>query len=695
YPVDAALRQREQNGLKLGEVSHAATTNYPLTLVVSAGATLDIGCSYQCDLFTHAAVQQLQRHYLAVLEQIASAPHARVGELRFASGDDGMLVGESPGTEATDVQTAAADVLTAWRRSVVADPSAIALRYEEQTLTRGETDRLANGIAAALLERGVGRESRVGLCVERSPAFVTGLLGILKAGAVCVPLDPAQPAERLRQLLDDAGARVVVGSVPGFDCLDPALVAPLDEAPAVSLLRGQAAYLIYTSGSTGTPKGVVVSHDALAHYVSGVLHRLELPPDASMAMVSTTAADLGHTVLFGALCSGRTLHLISRERGFDPDRFAEYMARHRVGVLKIVPSHLRGLLQARQPADVLPEQALILGGEATSAELARTVRDLKPHCRLFNHYGPTETTVGVLTHEAVTLPERQLPTGTPLPGSRVYVLDADLNPVPAGIVGELYIAGPQLARGYLGRPGLTAERFVPDPFTDGARMYRTGDRVKQDADGRIEYLGRQDEQVKIRGYRVELGEIAHLLRSQPGVKDAAVIVYEERLVAYCVPQGTDTTTLKAELKAQLPDHMVPAQLIALDRLPVTPNGKLDRRALPAPVWETQGYVAPRNEIEALLAQVWQEVLGVEQVGIHDNFFDLGGHSLLVTRLAALVNARLSAAVPLRVYFESSTLAEMAASIEAPNGNPNMRERAAEAEGWADMDAWLDTLETEA
>ncbi|WP_422650394.1 AMP-binding protein [Cupriavidus sp. H18C1] len=426
-----------------------------------------------------------------------------------------------------------------------------------------------------------------------------------------------------------------------------------------------------------------------------MLHRLQLPADASMAMVSTTAADLGHTVLFGALCSGRTLHLISRERGFDPDRFADYMARHRVGVLKIVPSHLRGLLQARQPADVLPEQALILGGEATSAELARTIRDLKPHCRLFNHYGPTETTVGVLTHEAVTLPERQLPTGTPLPGSRVYVLDADLNPVPAGIVGELYIAGPQLARGYLGRPGLTAERFVPDPFTEGTRMYRTGDRVRQDADGRIEYLGRQDEQVKIRGYRVELGEIAHLLRSQAGVKDAAVIVHEDRLVAYCVLDGTDTVALKTTLKAQLPDHMVPAQLIALDRLPVTPNGKLDRRALPAPVWETQGYVAPRNDIETLLAQVWQEVLGIEQIGIHDNFFELGGHSLLVTRLAALVNARLSAPVPLRVYFESSTLAEMAASIESTNGLQNKQEKAAEAEGWADMDAWLDTLETEA
>ncbi|WP_456280959.1 amino acid adenylation domain-containing protein [Cupriavidus sp. JZ107] len=575
---------------------------------------------YATDLFDRGTIERMRQHYVGILEQIASTPTVRVGELALDN-EDGQLVGEA-------VTSAPADVLAAWRRNADADPSALALQYEDQVLSRGETDRMANGIAAALIERGVGREARVGLCVERSPAFVTGLLGILKAGAVCVPLDPAQPAERLRQLLDDAGAHVVVGFVPGVDCIDPASVAPVDDAPAVSLLPGQAAYLIYTSGSTGTPKGVVVSHDALAHYVCGVLHRLQLPADASMAMVSTTAADLGHTVLFGALCSGRTLHLISRERGFDPDRFAEYMAQHRVGVLKIVPSHLRGLLQARQPADVLPEQALILGGEATSAELARTVRDLKPHCRLFNHYGPTETTVGVLTHEAVSLPERQLPTGTPLPGSRVYVLDADLNPVPTGIVGELYIAGPQLARGYLGRPGLTAERFLPDPFTSGARMYRTGDRVKQDADGRIEYLGRQDEQVKIRGYRVELGEVAHLLRSQPGVKDAAVIVHEERLVAYCVLDAVDTATIKDRLKAQLPDHMVPAQIIALERLPVTPNGKLDRRALPAPVWEAEGYVAPRNDTEALLAQVWQDVLGVERVGATDNFFELGGDSIL-------------------------------------------------------------------
>ncbi|MCA7086346.1 amino acid adenylation domain-containing protein [Cupriavidus sp. DB3] len=664
---DRSIAQRLP-GLQLEPVERSVrSTKVDLSLDTQEDQTGAVfgAMGYACDLFDHRTVERMLAHYLGVLEQMAAGSGLRVGEFVLNGGDEGRLIGEA-------VAARPGDVLAAWRRSVEVDPSALALRYEEQTLTRGETDRIANGIAVALAERGIGRETRVGLCVERSPAFITGLLGILKAGAVCVPLDPAQPVERLRQLLDDAGAGVVVGSVPGsvpefgpgfgpgFDCIDPTSVTPVDDAPSVSLLPGQAAYLIYTSGSTGTPKGVVVSHDALAHYVSGVLHRLQLPADASMAMVSTTAADLGHTVLFGALCSGRTLHLISRERGFDPDRFADYMARHRVGVLKIVPSHLRGLLQACQPADVLPEEALILGGEATSAELARTIRALKPQCRLFNHYGPTETTVGVLTHEAVTLPERQLPTGTPLPGSRVYVLDPDLNPVPAGIVGELYIAGPQLARGYLGRPGLTAERFVPDPFTAGARMYRTGDCVRQDADGRIEYLGRQDEQVKIRGYRVELGEVAHLLRSQAGVKDAAVIVHEDRLVAYCVLDGTDTATLKTGLKAQLPDHMVPAQIIALDRLPVTPNGKLDRRALPAPVWETQGYVAPRNEIETLLAQVWQDVLGVDQVGIHDNFFELGGHSLLclqvLTRLRATTGAGL--AIELRHLMEHQTIASL-------------------------------------
>ncbi|MFC4436072.1 amino acid adenylation domain-containing protein, partial [Cupriavidus respiraculi] len=687
YPVDAALRERNQHGLQLGEVDHAATTNYPLTLVVSAGETLEIASSYDTALFDHEAIERLQRHYAAVLQRLAGDLAAPVASLGLPSEEAGRLVAESA--------AAAVDVLTAWQRNLADEPSAIALQVVDATLTRLQVDRLANAVAQALVARDVGVESTVGLCIERSFAFAIGWLGILKAGAACVPLDPGQPVERLRQLLEDAGATVVVGALEGVDSIDPDRLTPIEAAPSMDVVPDQAAYLIYTSGSTGTPKGVVVSHGALAHYVSGVLQRLNLPADASMAMVSTTAADLGHTVLFGALYSGRTLHLLPHDYAFDPDRFAAYMARHRVGILKIVPSHLRALLQARQPADVLPHAALILGGEATSADLAQTIRTLKPDCQLFNHYGPTETTVGVLTHHAAEVEDGPVPTGKPLPGSHVYVLDADLNPVPAGVAGELYIGGPQVARGYLNRPGLTAERFLPDPFVAGARMYRTGDRVKEDWQGRIHYLSRADEQVKIRGYRVEPGEIAHMLRTQAGVVDAAVVVQDDKLVAYCVLANTEPATLKAALKAQLPDHMVPAQIVPMDRLPVTPNGKLDRRALPEPVWETQDYVAPRNDTESLLAQVWQDVLGVEKVGITDNFFELGGHSLLITRLAAVVNDRIATSLPLRVYFESADLAAMATSIDEATGRTHgAASQQQDAKAWLDMESWMDNLETE-
>ncbi|MFC4433630.1 amino acid adenylation domain-containing protein, partial [Cupriavidus respiraculi] len=636
-------------------------TRFDLALDVSdQQTTISARFSYATDLFERETVQRLQGHYVAILEQVANDPQGVVGALALPCGTDGRLIAEA--------SAEAVDVVTAWRRNVAEDPCTVALQVGDATLTRLQVDRLANAVAQALVARGVGVESTVGLCVERSFAFPIGWLGILKAGAVCVPLDPGQPVERLRQLLEDAGAGVVVGRLEGVESIDPDGLAPVDLAPAVTVVPDQAAYLIYTSGSTGTPKGVVVRHGALAHYVCGVLQRLNLPADASMAMVSTTAADLGHTVLFGALYSGRTLHLLPHDHAFDPDRFAAYMARHGVGVLKIVPSHLRALLQAGKPADVLPHAALILGGEATSADLAQTIRTLRPDCQLFNHYGPTETTVGVLTHHAVEVEDGPVPTGKPLPGSHVYVLDADLNPVPAGVAGELYIGGPQVARGYLNRPGLTAERFLPDPFVSGARMYRTGDRVKEDRQGRIHYLGRADEQVKIRGYRVELNEIAHMLRTQAGVVDAAVLVRDEKLVAYCVLTDTDPATLKAALKAHLPDHMVPAQIVPMDRLPVTPNGKLDRRALPEPVWETQGYVAPRNDTEALLAQVWQDVLGVEKVGITDNFFELGGDSILSIQAVSRARRAGLRFTPKDLFLHQSVqaLAQVATAVKSPS-----------------------------
>ncbi|PTT81017.1 non-ribosomal peptide synthetase, partial [Pseudomonas sp. HMWF005] len=321
--------------------------------------------------------------------------------------------------------------------------------------------------------------------------------------------------------------------------------AMADVSPAVSLFAQSPAYVIHTSGSTGQPKGVLVSHGALGSYVRGVLERLAPTPDSSMALVSTIAADLGFTVLFGALCSGRLLHVLPEELGFDPDRFAEYMATHRVGMLKIVPGHLAALLQAARAADVLPQHALIVGGEACSPALVERVRQLKPGCRVINHYGPSETTVGVLTHEVGELAAdaRCVPVGTALTGAQVYVLDDVLNSVADQVAGELYIGGDSVAQGYLNQPGLTAERFLPDPFgAPGSRVYRSGDRVRRNRQQAMEFIGRADDQVKVRGYRVEPAEVARVLLGLDGVSEAAVLALaldddpaRLQLVAWCVP----------------------------------------------------------------------------------------------------------------------------------------------------------------
>ncbi|CAG2153600.1 non-ribosomal peptide synthetase [Cupriavidus plantarum] len=576
--------------------------------------------AFATDLFDRATIERMARHYLSVLTHVAAMPDTAVALL--------PLGGDTSRLDGTPLTIPPQDIMAAWDAALQRDPDAPALCDDTQTLTRAEADALANGVALALRARGIGREDVVAIDLDRSVPFVVALIGTLKAGAVALPLDVAQPVERRRQLVAAAHAGVVIGTMPlGVDHLDMATLEPSVRRVAASVLPQQGAYQIYTSGSTGTPKGVIVSRESLAHYVAGVLSRLALPRDASMAMVSTPGADLGHTVLFGALYGGHPLHLIAPSRATDGDRLAAYMTRHRVGVLKIVPSHLRALLHAERGADVLPEVALILGGEATSDALIAQVRALRPACRIFNHYGPTETTVGVLTH-ALADDEAALPLGAPLPGVRAYVLDAGLTPLPEGMSGELYIGGAQLARGYRGAAGRTAERFFPDPFVHGARMYRTGDRVRV-AGGRLLYLGRADEQVKIRGYRVEPAEVAQALRTIEGVGDAAVVVVDGRLIAYAVlAPALDAAEVLRLAAARMPAYLVPAQVIALERLPVTSNGKLDRRALPAPVFEAIGHVDPADETERVLAGIWQDVLHIERVGVTDNFFELGGDSIL-------------------------------------------------------------------
>ncbi|OBS39651.1 non-ribosomal peptide synthetase [Pseudomonas syringae pv. syringae] len=627
--------------------------------------------TYATDLFEAQTIERIADALRRVLHALVSDTDRRLADLPHAVSS---LVAEQT------QDFACTDFLRLWQQGLRAGRGKTALCVGQQVLNFDELETRSNQFARYLHAQDIKPGMTVALCLDRSVEWVISLLALLKLGAVYLPLDSAQPAERLQQLVRDSGAVLLVSAAEDDKAarlgvcpvlaFDAALWAAVDnQSLDVRVLPGQAAYIIYTSGSTGQPKGVVISHGALANYVQGVLERLALNDGASMAMVSTVAADLGHTLLFGALASGRTLHLLSHEQAFDPDGFARYMAEHQVDVLKIVPSHLQGLLQAANPADVLPGQVLILGGEASAWGLIEQVRALKPGCRIINHYGPTETTVGILTHEVAGPIDacRSVPVGQPLANGKARLLDAYLNPVAERVAGELYLGGRGLAQGYLGRAAMTAERFVPDPDANGQRLYRAGDRARW-VDGVLEYLGRADDQVKIRGYRVEPGEVGQLLQTLDNVAEAVVLAQpldsdETRLqlVAYCVAvAGTSLNVdqLREHLAARLPEYLVPAQIMLLERLPVTANGKLDKRALPRPGVVKQRYTAPVGEIEEKLAAVWADVLKLEQVGSTDNFFELGGDSILSLQIIARAKRQGIKLSP-KQLFEKQTIGQLA------------------------------------
>jgi len=602
--------------------------------------------AYAQALFDASTIARLERVFITLVKQVVARPGERLEDM-----DLGEPLGIANGET---VRFPYSDVLDMWNASVLRVPGRAAVRSEQRSYTYAELDAHADRLAVRLMERGVGPDSRIGIYAERSCEFVLGVLATLKVGAAYVPLDPQLPMERLAYQLEDSKAMLLLAAQkPGWQTRLPVIALDFEvgsnagTAELSTWHAQQAAYLIYTSGSTGQPKGVIVSRMALANYVQAVLQRLELHADATeVAMVSTVAADLGHTSLFGALCSGRTLHLIDSSRAFDPDRFSQYMTEHRIDVLKIVPSHFQALLQAAEPVGVVPRHALILGGEATPWSLLEQIRDLRADCRVFNHYGPTETTVGVLTQvaESANPSAATLPLGLPLANIQALVLDADLCPVPEGVAGELYLCGAGVARGYEKRPGHTAERFIASLMTPGERMYRTGDRVRRLADGSLEFLGRTDDQVKVRGYRVELKEVAQaLLSHSAGVAQVEVVADADeegrtRLLAYVVStqeQAIDAGELRESLIRHLPDYMVPSAIMQLDALPLTANGKVDRRKLPGFERGDRGrYEVPRGGVEEALAEIWKKVLRAERVGRNDNFFEIGGDSILALQIIA-------------------------------------------------------------
>jgi amino acid adenylation domain-containing protein/thioester reductase-like protein len=651
---------------------------------------------YDTNKYSPTTIARLANQFRTLVESIITNPEAKVGELNILDRQQRHQLLVEFNNNITNYPQDQC-IHTLFESQVTKTPDNIALVYDSEKLTYSELNREADILANYLRQKGVTPETIVGLYLERSINTIVGLLGILKAGAAYLPLDSVLPIEGLTFRLQDAGVSILLTqrslvtktpeSIQEIICLDTDWNSGAEENQNSldhKVQPDNLAYAIYTSGSTGTPKAVGVEHRQLINYVYSIVERLNISPGASFATVSTFAADLGNTMLFPALCTGGCLHIIDQETASDPQSFSNYCQRYPIDYLKIVPSHLSALLSSTSKVEFLPQKQLILGGEASNWDLIAKIQQQKPNCQIFNHYGPTETTVGVLTYQIEPENNHQsttVPIGKPLPNNQVYILDEQLQPVPLGVPGELYIGGAQVSRGYLNRPELTKERFVPNPFNDG-QLYKTGDRVRYLPGNNIEFLGRIDRQVKIRGFRIELGEIESKLRQHPGIQSAVVITNEEsldnkRLIAYIVadPQfrllhQNQDTAIASELRSfcvtQFPEYMIPAAFVVLKALPLTANGKIDYRALPTPEQTRpeleQLYLAPRSPLEQQLAEIWTEVLSLEKIGIHDNFFELGGHSLLITQLLAKVRNTFDVELPLKDLFNAPTIADLAESI---------------------------------
>jgi surfactin family lipopeptide synthetase C len=735
HPIDPVLYEWG-NQMHISDARALEQTHYPLTVTAIPGTELAFKFSYDERRFDAIGVAQLARSLHTLLEEITADPDRHLSTLSVLSTaaiHQQQIKWNNTYTSFENwlqpLQTASHDqscdifssCYACLHRLIEAQakrtPTAIALTTEEEQINYIDLNDRANQLAQYLRTLGVQSNDLIGVCLDRSIEMVIGLLGVLKAGAAYVPLDPAYPAERLAFMLKDAEVKLVLTQKSLVEQATP-LANALDQSQSVFTLRvvhldtewhtirqmssasgichitpDDRAYVIYTSGSTGQPKGVQVSHRAVVNVLMAIGHELSLTPDDIWLAVTTLSFDIAALELFLPLIVGAKGVVASRAVAIDAIQLSAVLAKTNATVMQATPATWRMLLAAGWQGH--PCLKILCGGEALSKDLVEPL--LQRSAAVWNVYGPTETTIWSTIH-AVQPTDHPIPIGRPIANTQVYILDHQLDPVPTGVPGELYIGGIGLAQGYLNRPALTAERFIANPFyrVEGGKektaclpspsslLYKTGDLVRYRPDGCLEFLGRLDHQVKLRGFRIELGEIEAVLRQHTAVRDAAVIVHEResgdrRLVAYVVLplDSADSAELMGELRRhleqQLPNPMIPAIIVYLNALPLTPNGKVDRRQLPDPEEHnpvvTTPYIAPKSNLEQLIASVWRSVLGLEKVGIHDNFFDLGGHSLLMLQVYSQLQDSINHPLSLVDLFAHPTVQALAQYLSQDKPQP--------------------------
>ncbi|RMR60526.1 non-ribosomal peptide synthetase [Pseudomonas cichorii] len=731
-PVVADLLDKQlESGLRVAnlpaeqqavaERTHAAASD--LMLATSGeGEQLNAAFTYATDIFYEATIARLAGHWRNLLASACANPQQSVGDLSMLAAEERQPLLDVDAAPRASISTPAHRLFEAQvKRTPQAQALVMAGERQAPGLSYEHLNKLSNRLAHRLRKQGVGPDVLVGIALGRSLEMAVALLAVLKVGGAYVPLDPKTPTERLSHVLQDSGLKwlltrsELLASLPSLGDIQCLLLDQQDEQGDVAehdldvnVDPANLAYVIYTSGSTGRPKGVAISHGALAEFVTLGAAYSDLREGDKVLQFATNSFDGFVEQFYPPLCHGACV-VLRDDRLWDSATFHQAVVEHGITLADLPAAYWLTLVQdyaARPPAHYGALRQIHVGGEAMAVEGLRLWRKAGlGHVRLLNTYGPTEATVvssiydcSALTPEAVSW--RGVPIGQGLAGRRLYVLDDQLNLLPQGAVGELYIGGPGLARGYHGQPALSAERFIADPFVAGERLYRTGDRARLGADGALEYIGRVDHQVKIRGFRIELGEIESRLQQCSGIREAVVLALplagSTQLVAYLVPETAATSdaehvalrqNIKSQLQASLPDYMVPTHLLLLPNLPLTPSGKLDRKALPVPdPSQLQAtYRAPQTELQVCLAAIWVEVLHVPQVGLDDQFFELGGHSLLAAQVIARIKTQLGVSLPLRTLFEKPVLSDLAAEVALLTDDTADND-------WSDMDQFMDSLE---